>query len=662
MRWIIRIAAVIAVLVVLGLGALVAVPTDRVATLVSERIGAATGREVVMAGEVRPTLWPSLGIRVGDVRVGNPDWVEEGPLLAAERLDVSVAWGPLLRGEIRVERAEFVGPDITLVREADGRVSWAMAPDAAPAPDASDADADDTPRAFAIGFDRAEIRDGRVRWIDRAAGRDVTAADLDAVLALPSPTAAAALELSADVDGTALTAELVVDGVAPLLEGAVRPLRGRLGWPGGDVTLDGVVSLAPAIDVRIDVDVDDPAPLAAIAGTAMPDLPKGLGRDSIAASGQLTLTDTGSLHLRDGTVELDGNALALAIDVLQGTERPTIRATVSGGALALAGATGAEGREPEGGASASTGWSTDPIDVSALSALDAEVSLRLASVDLGLADLGAVEVNAALDAGRLVLSIGRIEAYGGRLAGEVVINGRDGLSLGGDLIVAGVQLSPLLLEFAGTDRLEGTGNASLQFLGVGNDVATIMAGLEGQGDFAFGAGQILGFDLAGMIRNFDTSFRGEGARTVYDSITANFTIENGVLRNDDLSLVAPWGGVDGEGTVNLGGRSLDYRVVPGVLRGEDGQGGLSVPLLVTGPWARPDVRPDLESLAAQQLGEQRDRIEGEVRDRANELLGTGLQAGDGEEAIGEALQERLSEETENVLSRLLGGGGGATDE
>jgi hypothetical protein len=68
------------------------------------------GREVTMGGELRPTLFPSLGIRVGDVSIGNPDWVDAGPLIAAERLDVSVEWAPLLRGEIRLDRAEFVGP------------------------------------------------------------------------------------------------------------------------------------------------------------------------------------------------------------------------------------------------------------------------------------------------------------------------------------------------------------------------------------------------------------------------------------------------------------------------------------------------------------------------------------------------------------------------
>jgi AsmA protein len=127
MRWIIRIAAFIAIVVVLGLGALVAVPTERVAA-VADRLSAATGREVAMEGELRPTLFPSLGIRVGDVRIGNPDWVDAGPMIAAERLDVSVEWAPLLRGEIRLDRAEFVSPQITLVRAADGRVSWDFGP------------------------------------------------------------------------------------------------------------------------------------------------------------------------------------------------------------------------------------------------------------------------------------------------------------------------------------------------------------------------------------------------------------------------------------------------------------------------------------------------------------------------------------------------------
>jgi AsmA protein len=675
MRWIIRIAGFIAVIVVLGLGALVAVPTERVAGLVADRLSAATGRTVSMDGELRPTLFPSLGIRVADVSIGNPDWVEAGPLLTAERLDVSVEWAPLLRGEIRLDRAEFVAPRITLMRASDGRVSWDFAEGETTAPPTGGASPEASapaPGPFLIGFDRAVISDGELRWIDEAAAQAVTVTGLDAVLSLPSGTARATLEASADLDGRRLEAALAVDGVAPLLAGQVRPATAALTWEGGQASFEGRLSLTPALDGTFAVDAADLSPLLAIAGAAVPALPEGAGRDRIAAEGQITLTDAGTVHLREGVVSLDGNEFRVALDMQPGEARPAVRGTVSGGVITVASgrSAGSGGSASGEGAAGSPGWPSDRIDVSGLFAADAEIALRLGGVTLDAAQLGAVELNATLNNGRLVFEIGRIEAYGGRLAGQFVVNGRNGLSVGGDLILTEVQLAPLLDEFANYDRLEGTGSASLQFLGVGNDVATIMSGLEGQGDFAFGAGAIIGFDLAGMIRNFDASFRGAGARTVYDSISANFTVDDGVLRNDDLALDAPWGGVEGAGSVDLGARTVDYRVIPGVMRNEAGEAGIAVPILVSGPWSGLRFRPDLEYLAEQEFLEQRDRLAAEaearineerdrleqgLRERASELLGTQTDAGEGGDEAAGALQDRLSEEAENVLSRLLGG-------
>jgi AsmA protein len=684
MRWIIRIAAFIAIVVVLGLGALVAVPTERVAGVVADRLSAATGREVAMEGELRPTLFPSLGIRVGDVSVGNPDWVDAGPMIAAERLDVSVEWAPLLRGEIRLDRAEFVSPQITLVRAADGRVSWDFAAtdstSDAPAtttetPDAAAA----TDQPFLVGFDRAVISNGALRWIDQATGNAVTLTDLDAILSLPSGDSRASLEATANVDGRPFEVALSVDGAAPLLAGAVRPAAAELSWTGGQATFEGRLSLTPALDGVVAFEATDLGPLVALAGAAMPELPSGAGRDRIAANGQITLTDAGSVHLREGTITLDDNMLGVALDMVPGEDRPMIRGTVSGGVLSFmpSGGGGAAGAGATDGSADATGWPSDTIDVSGLFATDAEISLRFGGIELDGARLGAIEVNAMLDQGRLVSEIGRIDAYGGRLAGRFVVNGRNGLSVGGDLILTEVALAPLLDEFVGYDRLEGTGSASLQFLGVGNDIATIMSSLDGQGDFAFGAGALLGFDLAGMIRNFDASFQGDGARTVYDSITANFVISDGVLQNDDLLLDAPWGGVEGAGEVDLGGQTVDYRVIPGVMRDAAGEAGIAVPILVTGPWSNLRFRPDLEFLAEQEfleqrdrlaadaearLAEEQDRLEEDLRNRANDLLGTDIEAGDGREEIEDALQDRLSEETQNVLSRILGGGGQEASE
>ncbi|MCU4655114.1 AsmA family protein [Roseibacterium sp. SDUM158016] len=675
MRWILRIVGAVAVAALLAVGALVAVPTERVAGLVTDRLSAATGREVVIDGAVRPTLWPSLGVRAEGLRIGNPDWVEAGPLLQAESLHVSVEWAPLLQGEVRLDRAELIGPDITLVRAADGRVSWDFAGAPAPAGESSAAEGPETPAApggFAIGFERAEVRNARLRWIDEATGQDISVSGADAVLSLPSGTGPAGLTVSAELGGAELELAAEVDGAAAFLDGQVRPATLSLGWPGGTASFEGRLALAPALDGRFEIDATDFGPLLWLAGLAMPDLPRGLGRDRIAASGQITLPGEGTVHLRQGGLTLDDNILAAELDLLPGEDRPLLRGTIVADSLALA-APAASGGGTGGGSAgaAQEGWSRDRIDVSGLFGLDAELALRAGRVDLGTAEVAPVEVNATLDRGRLVFDIGSIGAYGGRLAGQFVVNGRNGLSVGGDLILAGVQLNPLLSHFADFDRLEGTGNASLQFLGVGNDLATIMSGLEGQGDMAFGAGAVLGFDLAGMIRNFDASFRGEGARTVYDSVTANFSIADGVLTNDDLELDAPWGAVRGEGTVDLGAQRLDYRVIPGVMRDENGQVGIEVPVLIDGPWSDLRFRPDLEYLAEQEfleqrdrlaaeaqarLAEEQDRIEQDVRDRANELLGTQIEAGDTREEIEGALTDRLTEEAGNALLRLLGGG------
>ncbi len=667
MRWIVRIGGVVVAAVLLLAGLLVAVPTERIAGIVTDRLGAAIDREVVIDGAVRPSLWPSLGIRAEDVRIGNPDWVMEGPLLTADSLHVSVGWAPLLRGEILVEEAELRGAEVTLVRAADGRTSWDVSGGATggEAPDDPAPQAAQTDNVMALGLEAARIVDGRLHWIDAASGRDVTVSDLDAALVLPAGAGQARLAGSARIDGTPVELEVSLDEPRAVLAGGVRPAALSLGWEGGSASFDGRLSAAPALEGAVEIDARDFGPLLGLAGSAMPELPPGLGRDRIAATGRVTLTDAGSLHLREAVLTLDDNRLSGELDLLPGDERPLLRGTLSAEALSLATAPGTPGSGGGGdGPAASAGWPEDPIDVSGLFTADAELAVRVGAAELGAAEIGPVELNAGLTRGRLVLDIGRVGIYGGRLAGQFVVNGRGGLSVGGDLILAGVQLRPMLARFAGFDRLEGTGNASLQFLGVGNDVATIMASLEGAGDLAFGAGAIVGLDVAGMIRNLDASFRGEGARTVYDSISANFTIDGGLLSNDDLVLDAPWGTVRGAGTADLGAQGLEYRLIPGVLRDSDGRNGIEVPVLVSGPWSRLRFRPDLEYLAEQEFLERRDRLAAEaeerigteIRDRVGGLLGTQAGSGDGQADAEDALQDRLAREVDGVLSDLLGDG------
>jgi AsmA protein len=663
MRWLIRILGVLALLALLSVGAILAVPADRIASVAADRLGQALGREVSLSGAVRPTLWPHLGVRAEGVRVGNPDWVTQGPLIAAEALSLRVPWSAVLSGEVLIDEITLVAPQITLVRAADGRVSWALAAEATS--DAGPATAPAETRN--IGITSVRISDGSFAYIDSTTGQTLRIAELDARLGLPAD-GPATVEGMAEVNGTALTLAATLGAPRALMDGATSLLDVALDWRGGSARFDGRAELAPAFSGDLQVDATALDPLLAILGAAMPDLPQGYGRDRLALAGQVTLTEAGTAHLRDGRLTLDDTQLTLALDLTPGAERPMIRGTVTGARLVLP----SDGPATGGGSGAASapqqGWSRVPIDVSGLFAADAEIALVVERIEGAGVTLGPVDLRATLDRGRLVLDIERIGTYGGVLAGQFVVNGRSGLSVRSDVILAGVDLNPLMTDLADYDRLEGRGSISLQLLGVGNDMATLMASLEGEGDFALGAGAIRGLDLVGMIRNFDPSFRGEGVRTVFDSVEANFTVAGGILTNDDLLLDAPWGDVTGEGTVNIGAQTLSYRLTPGVLRGEGGAR-IRVPILVSGAWANPSIRPDLEFLAEQELAEQAERLEAEARARLdaeaarleeearrriNAALGTEFDAETTEEAAREVLEQRLREEAEQQLLRLLG--------
>lgn len=656
MRWIFRVLAAVVVLAFLAVGVILLIPAERIAQMASDRIAQATGRSVTISGDARPTLWPDLGVVVEGLSIGNPRWAGDAPMIRAERVNVGVAWSGMFSGDIRVERAELVGVQIMLVRATDGRVSWDMGNG-----DADVAAEGGTSRQ--VGFDEAVITGARVRYLDQQGGADWDVSDLDMRIQLPEAGGAVSIAGRGLVNGTELDISGTIDSVAGLLAGEQRPVQANVTWHGGTAEFDGQLGLDATAEGALVMEATELGPLVALAGATMPDLPRGLGNDRVAVTGNVTLAREGSVHLRAAEVRLDQTVLNVALDLVPGADRPMLRGTITGGAIALPGLLDGGGGESE-----TIGWPRDVIDVSGLFAADADVTVRTQSLDLGAVALNDIDLRATLSRGRLVFDIASIGTYGGQLAGQFVINGRGGLSTGGDLILANVELQPLLTALAGYDRLQGTGSASLEFLGVGNDLYTIMDGLEAEGDVTLGQGAILGLDLAGMLRNFDLGYRGQGQRTVYDRVTADFLVRDGVLRNDDLLLEGPWGEVRGEGSADLAAMSVDYLLTPGIRRDAEGVATLRAPIRISGPWSGPQIRPDLAALAELELAEEQARLEEEARarleeeedrleelarERANEALGTQIEAGDTPEDIRRRIEEAAADE----LRRLLLGNG-----
>ena len=653
MRWIFRIIGVLVLVVVLAVAALFLIPAERIAALAGDQFERATGRSLVISGDVSPSIWPSLGIRAEQIEIGNPVWVSDGPMLRAARLDIGIGLGALWGGAVQVQRFELSNAEIVLVRAADGAVSWDFA-GAAEDSEAEDAVAGGGSGLENFSLDIAEIRNGSLLFRDEGAGTEIAASGIDLTLRLPSAVGLASLQGQARMNGAEISIEGEIEGVGPLIEGEIRPVTLMARWDGGEAGYDGRIGLAPlGGEGALTLEATDLGPVMALAGQPAFELPRGLGRDRIAVNAGLTLASEGSVHLREGSFSFDDNQLTGDADILPGDDRPMIRLRLQGGALDLGGLS--EGDDGDGTGAAPAGWSREPIDVSGLFAADAEAALALEGLDLGMATLDGVDLRATLTAGRLVLDLRRIAAYGGSLAGQYVVNGRGGLSMAADVTMQDMQLAPLLTEFAGYDRLEGTGSGAVDILMIGDDMATLMNSVSGAGNVEFGQGAILGLDIWGMIRNLDTSYQGEGSRTVYDSLSASFAIAGGVLSNDDFLMDSSVGRVTGAGTVGIGDRVLDYTVTPEVLAGD--AGGLRVPLRISGAWSDPNYSLDLEALAGQELEGQIDALEGQATEAVQGAVADalGIEAETVEEAE-DTLEERLRQEAADQLQRLLGGG------
>jgi uncharacterized protein involved in outer membrane biogenesis len=94
--------------------------------LIAQQVQAATGRQLVLAGDVHIGLSLTPSLELEQVSFRNADWGSEPQMLKFDRLEADVALLPLLASEIRIKRLRLVGADILLETDKNGQGNWVM--------------------------------------------------------------------------------------------------------------------------------------------------------------------------------------------------------------------------------------------------------------------------------------------------------------------------------------------------------------------------------------------------------------------------------------------------------------------------------------------------------------------------------------------------------
>lgn len=65
-------------------------------------------------------------VQVRGFTIGNPAWAGGGQMVSVKRIDLQLAFWPLLRGAIVLPKVALIQPDVRLYRTAGGRANWAF--------------------------------------------------------------------------------------------------------------------------------------------------------------------------------------------------------------------------------------------------------------------------------------------------------------------------------------------------------------------------------------------------------------------------------------------------------------------------------------------------------------------------------------------------------
>ncbi len=126
--WLRKIAFGFAVILFMGIIAIVALPFLVPADFIQERIASIvksqTGRDFVVKGRTSFSFFPNIGVELNDVSLSNPAGMAGEPLADISVLNINLKLMPLLNRQIEIDHVILKKPKIALRLNRDGQANW----------------------------------------------------------------------------------------------------------------------------------------------------------------------------------------------------------------------------------------------------------------------------------------------------------------------------------------------------------------------------------------------------------------------------------------------------------------------------------------------------------------------------------------------------------
>lgn len=623
----------LAVVVVLLLAVVVAAPfvapllisVDTYKEQIAQAAKDATGRELVIAGDLELSFLPRLEIEARDVSFANAAGASEPEMVSLDQLLIQLQILPLLLGEVKVDSFVLVQPVIHLEVDKNGRANWQF--QGGPADEASAGETQESsggaPELAELSLGDVRLERGKLTYADAQTGRTEELSDINMALSLLNMESPFGAEGSVVWNGEQVTLIIEGDQLRSLVEGDATPLKMSIESRPLNLAYDGRVIAGdiPKVAGRVDLNVPSIRELADWTGNPLET--GGGGLNLLTIKGQVTVTGP-EYAFTSAEIELDNMFATGDFSADTGGAKVYAKGRLDVDQLDLNTYLPPEGAGiadeptvPEGEPT----WSTEPIDLSGLAGINADFDLTVGAIKVREIKIDRSALSLSLKDGVLVTDLTELRLYGGQGKGRIELDGSGSVpAVEQSFSIKGVRASPLLMDLAKFPDMEGTGDLEISVKAQGVNQDAMVKSMNGEGNFKFLDGAITGFNLAAMARDVKSAFQNPKAdrtqKTDFAELSATFDIQDGTLSNNDLLLLNPLLRARGSGTANMPKRTLDYRFVPKLVGSIEGQGssadegGVSVPILVKGPWHAIRFQPDVEGIVSDVVEDPGKALEG----------------------------------------------------
>lgn len=411
----------------------------------------------------------------------------------------------------------------------------------------------------------------------------------------------------------------------------------------GEFSGQAEISDTQKLDGTLALDITDLRAIADASGTVLPpNTDKGEIFQTFKVAGDVSGT-TEKLSFADGTITLDDLTARGDFDLVLTGERPRLTGEVAFETLDTRPYMAAySAQKPQGQI---VPWSTTPMNLSGLSALDSDLTFTAPGIQLTRLEIGQINATASLKNGVFTLNIPAMSLYGGSGLGTLTLDAPNGLPrVRLDAEVSAVSAKEFASASSGFDKVTGTAGLKFSTTGQGASQADIMRSLSGNGSFQVENGSLLGINAEALLSGIDTAITnrqvpqalGLGETTEFKDLDGTFTLTNGQVNLGSFALESGNLSMEGDGSVNMGDQNLDFGLRPKLKDGSD-VASFGVPLRFQGAFGQAKAGLDTSML-------------------------TQIATAKARQSAGAAIQDQIGGTFGDILGGVIGGSSTTTEE